>query len=548
MQQLKIIPLGGLTEIGLNCTVFEYGNKAIIVDAGLMFPEENMLGVDIVIPDFSYILENAAKFKAIVVTHAHEDHVGAIPYLLKDLNLPIYATKLTLGLLKKKIEEFKLPGVEYHEIVAKQIFSIGPFTIEPLRVTHSIVDGVALAIRTPVGVVMHSGDFKIDHTPVDGKPFDIDSFCRYGDKGILLLLSDSTNANIPGFTHSEKELEGIFQRIFSQTKGRILAVAFASNVHRVQQIVNVAQQFKKKICLMGRSIVENALIAQELGYLDIPKEMMIKEENIDMYPDDRLVIVTTGSQGEPMSGLSRIALGEHKRIQVKPTDTIVISAKAIPGNQRAIARIVNMLIKRGADVLYEENSNIHVSGHGAQEELKFMLTICKPKYFVPIHGDYIKRSAHAYIARKMGMPPANIFLLDNGDVLVLDKGKTQVSESVNAGRMFVEGRAVGEVGDVVLRDRVRLSTDGACIVFVVLNKVTGDLISGPGIMMKGVTYKSMSCKIVDEASIMLKNLIINQTGRMNILELKKKLRRTMSRFLYKKLMRKPIVLPVVVEV
>jgi ribonuclease J len=528
MQELKIIPLGGLTEIGLNCTVFEYGNQAIIVDAGLMFPEENMLGVDIVIPDFSYILENADKFKGIVVTHAHEDHVGAIPYLLRDLNLPIYATRLTLGLLKKKIEEFKLPNVKYHEITAKKIFSIGPFTIEPLRVTHSIVDCVALAIRTPVGVVIHTGDFKIDYTPVDGKPFDITSFCRYGQEGLLLLLSDSTNATVPGFTPSERVLEDVFQRIFSQSKGRILAVTFASNVHRVQQIVNVAQKFKRNVCLTGRSIVQNTLIAQELGYFKVPEEMMIKEENIDMYPDDRLVIVTTGSQGEPLSGLSRIALGEHKRIKIKPTDTIVISAKAIPGNQRAIARIVNMLMRRGAEVLHEENSDVHVSGHAAQEELKFMLMTCKPKYFVPIHGDYIKRFTHARIARKI-----------------------YASGSVTAGRMIVDGREVGEVGDVVLRDRMRLSKDGVCMVFVVLNKTTGDLISGPDVIMKGVTYENMSQELMDETSSMARHLIINQTGvdmRTNQFELKKKIRKAINRFLYKKLMRNPIVLPVVMEV
>lgn len=551
MQELKIIPLGGLTEIGLNCTVFEYGNQAIIVDAGLMFPEENMLGVDIVIPDFSYILENADKFKGIVVTHAHEDHVGAIPYLLKDLNLPIYATRLTLGLLKKKIEEFKLPNVEYHEITAKKVFSIGPFTIEPLRVTHSIVDCVALAIRTPVGVVIHTGDFKIDYTPVDGKPFDMTSFCRYGQEGILLLLSDSTNATVPGFTPSEKVLEDVFQRIFSQSKGRILAVTFASNVHRVQQIINVAQEFKRNVCLTGRSIVQNALIAQELGYFKAPEEMMIKEENIDMYPDDRLVIVTTGSQGEPLSGLSRIALGEHKRIKVKPTDTIVISAKAIPGNQRAIARIVNMLMRRGAEVLYEENSDVHVSGHASQEELKFMLMTCKPNYFVPIHGDYIKRFTHARIARKMGIPPSSIFLLDNGDILHLSKEKTYASGSVTAGRMFVDGREIGEIGDVVLRDRMRLSKDGVCMVFVVLNKTTGDLISGPDVIMKGVTYENMSQELMDETSSMARNLIINQTGvdmRTNQFELKKKIRKAINRFLYKKLMRNPIVLPVVMEV
>ena len=551
MQELKIIPLGGLNEIGLNCTVFEYGNQAIIVDAGLMFPEENMLGVDIVIPDFSYILENKDKFKGIVVTHAHEDHVGAIPYLLKDVNLPVYATRLTLGLLRKKIEEFKLPNVEYHEIAAKRVFSIGPFTIEPLSVTHSVVDCVALAIKTPVGVIIHTGDFKIDYTPVDGKPFDMASFCRYGQEGVLLLLSDSTNATVPGFTPSERVLEGVFQRIFSEAKGRILAVTFASNVHRVQQIVNTAREFRRNVCLTGKSVVQNVLIAKELGYFKASEEIMVKEEDIDIYPDDRLVIVTTGSQGEPLSGLSRIALGEHKKINVKPTDTIVISASAIPGNQRAINRIVNMLMRRGAEVLYEENSDVHVSGHASQEELKFILMTCKPRYFVPIHGDYIRRFTHARIAREMGIPPSSIFLLDNGDILHLSKEKIYASGSVTAGRMFVDGREVGEIGDVVLRDRMRLSSDGICTVFVVMDKTTGDLISGPDVIMKGVTYESMSQQLMDETGSMVRNLIVNQTGvdmRTNQFELKKKIRRAVSRFLYKKLMRNPIVLPVVMEV
>ncbi len=551
MQELKIIPLGGLNEIGLNCTVFEYGDQAIIVDAGLMFPEENMLGVDIVIPDFSYILENKDKFKGIVVTHAHEDHVGAIPYLLKDVNLPVYATRLTLGLLRKKIEEFKLPNVEYHEIAAKRVFSIGPFTIEPVSVTHSVVDCVALAIRTPVGVIIHTGDFKIDYTPVDGKPFDMASFCRYGQEGVLLLLSDSTNATVPGFTPSERVLEGVFQRIFSEAKGRILAVTFASNVHRVQQIVNTAREFRRNVCLTGKSVVQNVLIAKELGYFKASEEIMVKEEDIDIYPDDRLVIVTTGSQGEPLSGLSRIALGEHKKINVKPTDTIVISASAIPGNQRAINRIVNMLMRRGAEVLYEENSDVHVSGHASQEELKFILMTCKPRYFVPIHGDYIRRFNHARIAREMGIPPSSIFLLDNGDILHLSKEKIYASGSVTAGRMFVDGREVGEMGDVVLRDRMRLSSDGICTVFVVMDKTTGDLISGPDVIMKGVTYESMSQQLMDETGSMVRNLIVNQTGvdmRTNQFELKKKIRRAVSRFLYKKLMRNPIVLPVVMEV
>ena len=551
MQELKIIPLGGLNEIGLNCTVFEYGDQAIIVDAGLMFPEENMLGVDIVIPDFSYILENKDKFKGIVVTHAHEDHVGAIPYLLKDVNLPVYATRLTLGLLRKKIEEFKLPNVEYHEIAAKRVFSIGPFTVEPLSVTHSVVDCVALAIKTPVGVIIHTGDFKIDYTPVDGKPFDMASFCRYGQEGVLLLLSDSTNATVPGFTPSERVLEGVFQRIFSEAKGRILAVTFASNVHRVQQIVNTAREFRRNVCLTGKSVVQNVLIAKELGYFKASEEIMVKEEDIDIYPDDRLVIVTTGSQGEPLSGLSRIALGEHKKINVKPTDTIVISASAIPGNQRAINRIVNMLMRRGAEVLYEENSDVHVSGHASQEELKFILMTCKPRYFVPIHGDYIRRFTHARIAREMGIPPSSIFLLDNGDILHLSKEKIYASGSVTAGRMFVDGREVGEIGDVVLRDRMRLSSDGICTVFVVMDKTTGDLISGPDVIMKGVTYESMSQQLMDETGSMVRNLIVNQTGvdmRTNQFELKKKIRRAVSRFLYKKLMRNPIVLPVVMEV
>ena len=547
---VRIIGLGGLDEIGINSTIFETDKDMILVDAGLMFPEEDMLGVDIVIPDFSYVYENKDRLRALVVTHAHEDHVGAIPYLLQNINVPIYGTKLTLGLIKAKLREFGLDNVKFIEIEPSKKFRIGDFEIEPIRTTHSIVDGVGLAITTDVGVIIHTGDFKIDQTPVDGKPFDILKFSEYGSKGVKLLLSDSTNATVKGFTGSESEIKkGLFE-IFSNAKGRILLVTFASNIHRLQQVINTAIETGRKVCVTGKSMLQNATIARELGYLKTPNGVLITEDELYRYPDSKIIIVTTGSQGEPMSGLSRIALGEHKKIQIKPTDTVVISAKAIPGNERAILKIINALSRKGADVFYAGNSNVHVSGHASQEELKLMINMVRPQYFVPIHGEYMMRKQHAKIAMELGIKPNNIFTIENGDVLELKKDSARVVGKIRTGKVFVDGKGVGDIEDVVIRDRMKLSTDGFVVIVVTISSTTGELLSTPEIITKGLLYEEKNQKLLHEATMMVKNLI-NQCDvdlRTDSFEIKKKIRKAMNKFLFKKLMRNPMVLPIIMEI
>ena len=547
---VRIAALGGLDEIGINSTIFETDKDMILVDAGLMFPEEDMLGVDIVIPDFSYVYENKDKFRALVVTHAHEDHVGAIPYLLQNVNVPIYGTKLTLGLIRAKLKDFGLENAEMLEIQPSKRFKIGDFEIEPIRITHSIVDGVGFAINTDVGTIIHTGDFKIDQTPVDGKPFDLLKFSEYGSKGVKLLLSDSTNASVKGFTGSEMEIKKGFFDIFSNAKGRILLVTFASNIHRLQQVINTALETGRKVCVTGKSMLQNASIALELGYLKTPNGIMITEDELYKYPDNKIVIVTTGSQGEPMSGLSRIALGEHKKIQIKPTDTVVISAKAIPGNERAILKIINTLSRKGADVFYEGNSNVHVSGHASQEELKLMINMVRPEYFIPIHGEYMMRRQHAKIAMDLGIKPENIFTMDNGDVLELRKDSAKIVGKIRTGRVFVDGKGVGDVEDIVIRDRIKLSTDGFVVIVVTISSTTGELLSNPEIITKGLLYEEKHQKLLHEATMMVKNLI-NQSNvdlRTDSYEIKKKIRKAMNKFLFKKLMRSPMVLPIIMEV
>ncbi len=549
-EYVKIVALGGLGEVGINSTVFETGQDMVLLDAGLMFPEEDMLGVDIVIPDFSYIYENEEKFRALVLTHAHEDHVGAIPYLLQNVSVPIYGTKLTLGLVKEKLREFKLDDVEMHEIHPQEKFKIGDFEFEPIRTTHSIVDGVGFAINTDVGTIIHTGDFKIDQTPVDGNPFDLLKFSEYGSKGVRLLMSDSTNANVAGFTGSEKNIKKALSSIFLSAKGRILLVTFASNIHRIQQVINTAIESNRKVCITGKSMIQNATISRQLGFLDVDDSILINENEIGNYPDNEIVIVTTGSQGEPMSGLSRIALGEHKKIKIKPTDTVVISAKAIPGNERAILKVINSLTKKGASVFYESNSNVHVSGHASQEELKLMINMVRPEFFVPVHGEYMMRRQHAKIAESLGINPKKIFNLDNGEILELRKKGVKVVGSVRTGRVFVDGKGVGDIEDMVLRDRMRLSTDGFVVIVVLLNNATGELISDPEIITKGLLYEEKSQKLLHEATMMIKNLI-NQSDinlKTDSYEIKKKVRKAMNKFLYKKLMRNPMVLPIIMEV
>lgn len=545
---VKVIPLGGLSEIGLNSTVFETKNNAILLDAGLMFPDENMLGVDMVIPNFDYVYENAKKFRALFVTHAHEDHVGAIPYLLKNIHVPIYGTKLTLGIIKAKLREFKM-NPEMIEIDDHKVYNVGDFAIEPIRTTHSIVDGVGFAITHDVGTIIHTGDFKIDHTPIDGRPLDILKFSEYGSKGVKLLMSDSTNANVSGFTGSEKDVGKAFRTIFANAKKRILLVTFASNIHRVQQVINTAEKFGKKVCISGKSMVQNANISKELGYLNVPDGMLIPDSDLSRYPEENVVIITTGSQGEPMSGLSRIAFDEHKKIKIKPTDTIIISAKTIPGNDKAVLKVVNSLTRKGVDLFYEKNSNVHVSGHAAQEELKFMISMTKPEYFMPIHGEYIMRRTHSKIAEELGINPRNILNIDSGDVLKVTKKGITMDGHIKSGRVFIDGKDLeGEgVQDVVLRDRMKLSTEGFVVIIVAIDEKTGEIGGVPEIIIKGLTQDEKSQKLIGEASAMIKNLI-NQSDidmKTDAYEIKKKIRKAMSKFLYKKLKKNPMILPII---
>lgn len=547
---LLIIPLGGVEEIGLNMTVFQYGEDLIIVDAGLMFPEEEMLGVDIVIPDFTYIMENREKVRGIVLTHGHEDHVGALPFLLKEINVPVFGTPLTLALVREKLNEFEITDIPLIAVKPRDIITLGAFKVEFIRVTHSIVDGVGLGIQTPFGNIIHTGDFKLDPTPVDGELMDFHKFTEYGEKGTLLMMSDSTNAEKGGFTFSEKEVRRAFEDIFSKTKGRIIIATFASNIHRVQQAIDVAVQNGRKVIMCGKSMVSNSGIALELGYLKIPPDTWVKMENLRDLPDDKVVIITTGSQGEPMSVLSRIAIDEHKQIKIKEGDTVILSAKVIPGNERSIGRIINHLMRRGADVKYEKVSDIHVSGHASKEELKLMINLVKPKYFMPIHGEYRHLKYHYRLAEKSGIPRENIFMLENGMVLEINDSGAYTREKVNSGRIFIDGRDVGGVEDIVLRDRRRLAHDGIVIILVGIEKTTKKIVSGPEIISRGFVFEDVSQDIINEVrdlmSGTLKDLEDDIIADTSLIQAK--MRSTLKKYLRNTMDRRPMIMPIIMEV
>lgn len=547
---LSVIPLGGVEEIGLNMTVIEYGNEMIVVDAGLMFPEEDMLGVDFVIPDFSYVLQNKERIRGIFVTHGHEDHTGALPFLLKSLKAPIYATPLTLGLILEKLKEHGLENSELNPVKPRETIELGPFKVEFIRVTHSIVDGVALGIETPLGRIVHTGDFKIDPTPVDGELLDFHKFTEYGEKGTLLMLSDSTNAEKGGFTFSEKEVRRAFEDIFSKAPGRIIISTFASNIHRIQQAIDVATMFGRKIILCGKSIVSNAQIALDLGYLKIPKETWLRLDALKYLKDKETVIITTGSQGEPMSVLSRIATDEHKHIKVKPGDTVILSAKMIPGNERSIGRIINHLFKRGANVIYEKVSEIHVSGHASKEELKLMLNLVRPKYFMPVHGEYRHLVYHAKLALKQGIPEENIFIMENGDVLEISETGARKNGKIDSGRVFIDGKGIGDVEEMVLRDRLRLAHDGIVLVLIAIEKLTGNVISGPDIISRGFIFEDASPDVISDVRELVSGTIA-QLDKEIISDstlLKAKLRSTLKKYLRNTMERHPMIVPIIFEV
>ena len=547
---LSVIPLGGVEEIGINMTVFEYGNDIIIVDAGLMFPEEDTLGVDFIIPDFSYLLNNREKVRAVILTHGHEDHTGALPFLLKELKVPVYGTPLTLGLVRVKLREHNLEDAELIPVKPRDIITMGVFSVEFVRVTHSIVDGVGLGITTPVGLVVHTGDFKLDPTPVDGQLMDFRRFAEYGERGTLLLLSDSTNAEKGGFTFSEKEVRRAFEDIFSNTQGRIIIATFASNIHRIQQAIDVSVKYGRKVILSGKSVVSNSQIALDLGYLRIPMDTWLKLEDLKKLEDREVVIITTGSQGEPMSVLSRIAMDEHKTIKIKEGDTVILSAKMIPGNERSIGKIINHLFRRGANVIYEKVSEVHVSGHASKEELKLMLNLIKPKYFMPVHGEYRHLVYHSMLAKKMDIPKENIFIMRNGDVLEISDTEARKSGNINSGRIFIDGKGFGDVEEMVLRDRLRLAHDGIVIILLAIEKLTGNIVSGPEMISRGFVFEDVSQEIISNVKELLEKTIkgLEREYLSDSSLLKAKIRSTLKKYLRDTMDRRPMIMPVIIEV
>ncbi|TAN44130.1 MAG: ribonuclease J [Nitrospirae bacterium] len=546
---LLVIPLGGIEEIGLNMTVFRYADDMFIVDCGLMFPEEDMPGVDFVVPDFSYVLEHKDKIRGVILTHGHEDHTGALPFLLDGLKAPVYGTPLTLALVRDKLDEYKITDVSLVPVKPRGTIQLGVFKVEFIRVTHSIVDGVALGIQTPIGNVIHTGDFKLDPTPVDGELMDFHKFAEYGENGVVLMLSDSTNAEKGGFTFSEKEVRRAFEDIFYKKKGRIIIATFASNIHRIQQVIDVARQFGRRVMMCGRSMVTNSQIALELGYLKIPPETWVKLDKLKDMDDSEVVIITTGSQGEPMSVLARIAVGEHKEIKIKDGDTVILSAKMIPGNERSIGKIINHLMRKGADVIYEKVSEIHVSGHASKEELKLMMNMVRPRYFMPIHGEYRHLKYHMRLAEKSGIPSENIFILENGAVLEITEEGASVKGRVSSGRILIDGKGSPAVEDVVLRDRKQLGEDGIVIVLLGMEAATKKILFGPEIISRGFILEDASQDLLIEVRDLTANTIseLEESLKSDVSHVSAKLRSTLKKYLRNRMDRRPMIMPLIVE-
>ena len=550
-ENLKIIPLGGLDEIGKNITVFEYANEIVLVDCGLEFPEDDLLGVDLVIPDITYLEKNKEKIKGLVITHGHEDHIGAIPYILKQINIPIYATKLTIGLIKNKLEEHNL--VESTKLITVeqgQTINFGNIKVEFIRSCHSIPDSVMLAIHTPAGVVLHTGDFKIDYTPIDNKLMDLGRIAELGNKGIVALLSDSTNSERKGFTMSESSIGEVFDRLFLNNTKRIVVATFASNVHRVQQIVNSAVKYGRKVAVCGRSMVNMIETAREFGYINCPENLFIDIDMIKNYTDDQLVIITTGSQGEAMSALTRMAAGEHKKVVITPNDMVIISATPIPGNEKLVSNVINDLMKIGAEVVYSALETIHVSGHACQEEQKLILALAKPKFFVPVHGEYRQLRAHAETAKKMGIKPENIFLLSNGKVLEVNKKEAKITTSVPSGRILVDGLGVGDVGNIVLRDRQHLSQDGLIVIVMTMDSSTGEIVSGPDVVSRGFVYVRESENLMEDVKNTIREEVkhFEERGIRDWATIKSTLKDNLRDYIFQKTKRNPMILPIIMEV
>ncbi len=549
---LKIVPLGGMGEIGKNCYLYEYKDDMILVDCGLSFPDEETPGIDIVIPDFTYILKNKDKIKALIVTHGHEDHIGAIPYLLKNFNVPVYGTRLTLGLVEGKLKEHKLLNTASLNVLKPgDKISFGNFSVELIHVNHSIPDAVALAIKTPAGLVVHTGDFKIDTTPIDDQMIDLARFAELGKSGVLALLSDSTNAERDGYTPSERIVGESFAKLFQKADhGRIIVASFSSNIHRIQQIIDEAVRCGRKVAISGRSMLNVVNVASELGYLKVPDNTMIDVENIKKYPSDQILVITTGSQGEPLSALHRMAFGDHRTVDIMPGDMIIISATPIPGNEKLVSKVINELIKQGARVVYEKMYDVHVSGHACQEELKLMLSMAKPKFFIPMHGEQRHLYKHAGLAEAMGIPKQNILISNIGDVIELTKKHIRVSETVPSGRVLVDGLGVGDVGSIVLRDRKHLAEDGVIVVVLTMDSVTKEVLAGPDIISRGFVYVRESEELLDDLNEMVCKIIENcyLSGNRDWNTLKTKIRDGVSKFLYDRTRRSPMILPIIMEV
>ncbi len=548
--KLQIIPLGGLGEIGKNITAVRCGRDILVIDCGLAFPEEEMLGIDIVIPDIQYLLDNKELVRGIVLTHGHEDHIGALPYVLKQLNVPVYGTKLTLGLVEAKLKEHVFDfEPQMIRIKPRETVRIGCFDVEFIRVSHSVPDAVGIALHTPIGTVLHTGDFKIDYTPVDGEVIDLRRFAQLGEQGVLVMLSDSTNVERPGYTLSERVVGTTFDDVFGQCQERIIVATFASNVHRLQQVINAAHKHRRKVAVAGRSIVNVVNIAYELGYLDIPPGTLINLDEANRLPRNRVVILTTGSQGEPMSALTRMALGDHRQVDILPGDTIIISATPIPGNEKLVARVVNHLYRHGAQVIHEAVSGTHVSGHPSAEELKLMLHLVQPKFFVPVHGEYRMLVKHAALAREMGVPAENVFVAENGQVLEFTRKKGRIQGRVASGRILVDGLGIGDVGNIVLRDRKQLGQDGILIVVVTIDPTSKQVLAGPDIVSRGFVYVRESEELMEAARTRVRATLeaCIDRGLCDWSTIKSDVRDALGKFLYERTGRRPMILPIIME-
>ena len=549
-QKLQIIPLGGLGEIGKNMTVIRFGDDIIVIDCGLMFPDDDMLGIDLVIPDISYLQENRNLVRAIVLTHGHEDHIGALPYVLKELNVPVYGTRLTLGILEGRLKETNVSAASLVPVKPREQIQVGPFKIGFFSMCHSIADAVGVSIKTPVGTIVHSGDFKFDQTPVDGNVADLHRLAELGDQGVLVLLADSTNAERAGHTLSERTVGLTFEEEFRNAKGRILIATFSSNVHRIQQAVDTAAKYRRKVAILGRSMMNVVNIAIELGYLHIPENVLIDIDEINNYPAADLVVITTGSQGEPMSALTRMASNDHRKVEIVPGDTVIISATPIPGNEKLVSRTIDLLFRQGAKVVYERTSGIHVSGHASREELKLLHNLIRPKFFVPVHGEYRHLIKHAQLAQEMGMPKERIFVAENGQVLEFGPDRGVMAGKVTAGKVLVDGLGVGDVGNIVLRDRRQLSQDGILIVVITIDKQSGVVVAGPDIVSRGFVYVRESEALMETAREKVLQALerCDMTGGTEWATIKSTVRDSIGKFLYEKTRRRPMILPLIMEV